>query len=297
MAFLHSDYLHMAKKTILTVQDTDVSVLLGNEQDYFSLTDIAKRVNEENPAGIVINWLRLKDTIEFLGTWEILHNPSFNLIEFDKVKSEAGTNRFILSVSKWVDATGAVGIATKAGRYGGGTFAHKDIALAFCYWVSPTFQLYLIKEFQRLKDQEAKEHREALDWNLHRTLTKINYGVQTDAVKMYLVPPRLAGTKHAGVVYASEADVLNVALFGVTAKQWREANPDLKGNIRDYATTEQLLVLVNLENLNAHFIKERLAQDERLDRLNEIAIYQMELLSGSKALQGLKQLPKGTHDK
>ena len=284
----------MAKKATINVQDTDISVLIGNDQDYFSLTDIAKRVNEENPAGIVINWLRLKDTIEFLGTWEILHNPDFNLIEFDKVKSEAGTNRFILSVSKWVETTGAVGITTKAGRHGGGTFAHKDIALAFCYWVSPTFQLYLIKEFQRLKDQEAKEHREALDWNLKRTLAKVNYRIHTDAVKMHLIPPRLAGTKHEGVVYASQADILNLALFGVTAKQWREANPDLKGNIRDYATAEQLLVLVNLENLNAHFIKEGLAPDERLDKLNEVAIYQMQLLSDPKALQGFKQLPDGT---
>ena len=284
----------MAKKATITVQDTDVSVLIGNEQDYFSLTDIAKRVNEENPAGIVINWLRLKDTIEFLGTWEILHNPNFNLIEFDKVKSEAGTNRFILSVSKWVETTGAVGINTKAGRHGGGTFAHKDIALAFCYWVSPTFQLYLIKEFQRLKDQEAKEHRETLDWNLKRTLAKVNYRIHTDAVKMHLIPPRLAGTKHEGVVYASQADILNLALFGVTAKQWREANPDLKGNIRDYATAEQLLVLVNLENLNAYFIKEGLAPDERLDKLNEVAIYQMQLLSDPKALQGFRQLPGKT---
>ena len=286
----------MAKKATINVQDTDISVLIGNDQDYFSLTDIAKRVNEENPAGIVINWLRLKDTIEFLGTWEILHNPDFNLIEFDKVKSEAGTNRFILSVSKWVETTGAVGITTKAGRHGGGTFAHKDIALAFCYWVSPTFQLYLIKEFQRLKDQEAKEHREALDWNLKRTLAKVNYRVHTDAVKMHLIPPRIAGTKYEAAVYASQADILNLALFGVTAKQWREANPDLKGNIRDYATAEQLLVLVNLENLNAHFIKEGLAPDERLDKLNAVAIYQMGLLSDSNITGILKQLPNGTPD-
>ena len=280
----------MAKKATINVQDTDISVLLGNEQDYFSLTDIAKRVNEENPAGIIINWMRNKDTIEFLGTWEILHNPSFNLIEFDKVKNEAGTNRFILSVSKWIDSTGAVGLTTKAGRYGGGTFAHKDIALAFCYWVSPTFQLYLIKEFQRLKDQEAEDRKEALDWNLKRTLAKVNYRIHTDAVKMYLVPPRLAGTKREGIVYASQADILNLALFGVTAKKWREENPDLKGNIRDYATAEQLLVLVNLENLNAHFIKEGLLPEDRLDKLNEIAIYQMELLSNPKMIQGLKQL-------
>lgn len=277
----------MAKKTVLTVQETEVSILTG-AQDYFSLTDIAKRVNAENPGIIVINWLRLKDTIEFLGTWETLHNPDFNLIEFDKVRNEAGTNRFILSVTKWVDTTGAVGIQTKSGRYGGGTFAHKDLALAFCYWVSPTFQLYLIKEFQRLKDQEAIERKDGLDWNLKRTLAKVNYLFHTDAVKMHLVPPRIAGTQQAGVVYASEADMLNVALFGVTAKQWQVQNPDFRGNMRDYATTEQLLVLANLENLNAHLVKEGLAQDERLEKLNEVAIYQMAMLSGSKMLKGLE---------
>jgi hypothetical protein len=284
----------MAKKTTITVQDTDVMILTGESQDYFSLTDIARRVNAENPAAIVINWLRLKDTIEFLGTWEIIHNPDFNLIEFDKVKGEAGTNRFILSVSKWVETTGAIGINTKAGRYGGGTFAHQDIALAFCYWVSPTFQLYLIKEFQRLKAQEAKDQVEALGWNLRRTLAKVNYRIHADAVKMHLIPPRLANSKHEGIIYASQADILNLALFGVTARQWREANPDLKGNIRDYATTEQLLVLVNLENLNAHFIQEGLAPDERLDKLNEIAIHQMQLLSTPAIAAGMKQLTDKT---
>ena len=214
----------------------------------------------------------------------------FNLIEFDKVKSESGTNRFILSVSKWVDTTGAVGITTKAGRHGGGTFTHKDIALAFCYWVSPVFQLYLIKEFQRLKDQEALENKEALDWNLKRTLAKVNYRIHTDAVKTHLIPPRITGTNQEGVAYATEADILNLALFGVTAKQWRESNPDLKGNIRDHASAEQLLVLVNLENLNAHFIKEGVVKDERLLKLNQIAIHQMQLLSDPKTLQGFKQL-------
>jgi len=214
----------------------------------------------------------------------------FNLIEFDKVKSESGTNRFILSVSKWVDTTGAVGITTKAGRHGGGTFTHKDIALAFCYWVSPVFQLYLIKEFQRLKDQEALENKEALDWNLKRTLAKVNYRIHTDAVKTHLIPPRIKGTNQEGVAYATEADILNLALFGVTAKQWRESNPDLKGNIRDHASAEQLLVLVNLENLNAHFIQEGVVKDERLLKLNQIAIHQMQLLSDPKTLQGFKQL-------
>jgi len=287
----HLNKNHMAKKSILTVQNTNISVLMEKQQDYFSLTDIAKRVNEDNPASIVNNWLRLKDTIEFLGTWEILHNPIFNLLEFEQVKNEAGTNRFSLSVGKWTELTGAVGLKTKAGRHGGGTFAHKDIALAFCYWVSPTFQLYLIKEFQRLKEQEAQQSKEALEWNLKRTLAKINYRIHTDAVKLHLIPPRLAGTKLEGIVYASQADLLNLALFGITAKQWREANPNSSGNIRDYAATEQLLVLVNLENLNAHFIKEGFQPEERLEKLNEVAIYQMQLLSDPKIIQRLNQLP------
>jgi hypothetical protein len=282
----------MAKKTI-TVEGSEI-VLLSNDrtEEYFSLTDIAKRFNEDSPADLIANWVRNKDTLEFLGVWEKLNNPSFNLLEFEEVKKEAGFNRFVISPTKWVSTTNAVGLITKSGRYGGGTFAHKDIALAFCYWVSPPFQLYVIKEFQRLKEAEAKEQNQALDWNLKRTLAKVNYRVHTDAVKMHLIPPRLANIKKDGIVYASEADVLNTALFGITAKQWREVNPTLKGNIRDYATTEQLLVLVNLENLNAYFIKEGKNQSERLQKLNEVAIYQMELFLGSNILPGVKELPK-----
>lgn len=283
----------MAKKITINVQDTDISVLLGNEQDYFSLTDIAKRVNPVQPADLIANWMKNRDTIELLEIWEKLHNPNFNLLQLEEVKKEVGLNRFIISPTKWIETTNAIGMVTKSGRYGGGTFAHKDIAMAFCFWISPAFQLLVITEFQRLKAIEALEQKEALDWSLKRTLAKVNYRIHTDAVKSHLVPPRLAGTNQEGIAYASEADILNLALFGVTAKQWREANPDLKGNIRDHVSAEQLLVMANLESLNAHFIKEGLAKDERLVKLNEIAIYQMQLLSDPKALQGVKHLGSG----
>ena len=277
----------MAKKITLTVQETDIAILSDKDQDFFSLTDIAKRVNAENPAVIVVNWMRNKDTIEFLGAWEILYNPTFNLIEFDKVKNEAGTNRFILSAGKWIESTSAVGIVTKSGRYGGGTFAHRDIALEFCSWVSPVFKLYLIKEFQRLKDIEAEQAKETLEWNLKRTLAKVNYLIHTDAVKEHLVPPRVYNTKAESIYFASEADLLNMALFGLSAKQWREANPEQKGNMRDYASAEQLLVLANLENLNAEFIRQGLSQNDRLTRLNEIAIHQMQLLLNVPGMKGI----------
>jgi hypothetical protein len=282
----------MAKKTI-QVEGNDITFFTSKEhEDYISLTDIAKKINPDLPADVISNWIRNKDTIEFLEVWEKLNNPNFNLVQLHEVKNEAGHNRFVISPSKWIERTNAIGLVTKAGRYGGGTYAHKDIALGFCYWVSPPFQLYVIKEFQRLKEAEAKEQDQALDWNLRRTLSKINYRVHTDAVKMHLIPPRLADTKQEGIVYATEADVLNVALFGMTAKQWREINPTLKGNIRDYATTEQLLVLVNLENLNAHFIKEGIKQTDRLQRLNKVAIYQMELFEGTTSLKLLNDNTK-----
>ena len=281
----------MAKKTII-VQGGEIALLpqSGSVEDYISLSDIMRNFDDEFA---IYGWMRNRNTIEFLGVWEQLHNPIFNSNEFVRIKNEAGANSFNMTPKKWVEATGAIGITSKTGRYGSGTFAHKDIAINFCYWLSPTFQLYLIQEFQRLKEQEAADHREALDWNLKRTLAKVNYLIHTDAVKMHLIPPRLSGTKHEGIVYASQADILNLALFGMTAKQWREANPRLKGNIRDEATTEQLLVLSNLENLNAHFIQEGLPPHERLHKLNEIAIYQMELLTGSKKLRALKALPGG----
>ena len=282
----------MAKRTI-QVEGNDISFFTSKDhEDYISLTDIAKKINPDLPADVISNWIRNKDTIEFLEVWEKLNNPNFNLVQLHEVKNEAGHNRFVISPSKWIERTNAIGLMTKSGRYGGGTFAHKDIALGFCYWVSPAFQLYVIKEFQRLKEAEAKEQDQALDWNLRRTLSKVNYSVHTDAVKMHLIPPRLADTKQEGIVYATEADVLNAALFGITAKQWREINPTLKGNIRDYATTEQLLVLVNLENLNAHFIKEGIKQAERLYKLNQVAIYQMELFEGTGSLKLLDDLKK-----
>ena len=275
----------MAKKTI-QVEGSEITFFTSKEQeDYISLTDIAKKVNPDLPADVISNWIRNKDTIEFLEVWEKLNNPNFNLVQLHEVKNEAGLNRFVISPTKWIERTNAIGLMTKSGRYGGGTFAHKDIALGFCYWVSPPFQLYVIKEFQRLKEVEAKENNESLEWNLRRTLSKVNYRVHSDAIKMHLIPPRLVGTKNEGIVYASEADVLNIALFGMTAKQWKEANPTLKGNIRDYATAEQLLVLVNLENLNAHFIKEKTNQADRLRKLNQVAIYQMELFEGTTSLK------------
>jgi hypothetical protein len=277
----------MAKKTIL-VEGSIISLVTVGEDDYISLTDIAK-LSDNEPRFVIRNWLSTQNTIAYLGAWELLHNPNFNRAGFRTVKDEFFEKPFSLTPARWVEATNSIGIRSASGKYGGGTYAHKDIALNFCYWLSPVFQIYLIKEFQRLKQEESD--RLNLDWNLKRTLAKVNYRIHTDAVKMHLIPPRIAGTKHEGVVYASQADILNIALFGVTAKQWRDANPELKGNIRDYASAEQLLVLVNLENLNAHFIKEGLAPDERLHKLNEVAIYQMQLLSDSKTIQALKQLP------
>ena len=282
----------MAKKTI-NVEGTAITLLTVGEDDFISLTDIDQRF--EGGGRHIENWIRNQNTIEYLTTWETLHNPNFNSMQLHGIKEQVGLNRFLFSVKKWVELTSAIGLRSSAGRYGG-TYAHLDIAFHFCLWLSPTFQLYIAKEFQRLKKEEAKESKEALDWNLKRTLAKVNYRVHTEAVQAHLIPPRLAGSKKDGIFYASEADLLNLALFGVTAKQWREANPELKGNIRDFASSEQLLVLANLENLNAYFIQEGLAQDERLERLNEVAIYQMQLLADPKVMQSLKRLgeePKG----
>ena len=237
-----------------------------------------------------MNWLRTRSTVSFLGAWEVLYNPSFNVLNFEDIKSQTGEATYVLTATDWIERTGAIGIRSKTGRYGG-TFAHKDIAFEFLSYLSPTFKLYVFKEFQRLKQIEAQENREGLEWSVKRTLTKINYRIHTDAVKTHLIPPRVASGGKEGIVYASEADLLNVALFGVTAKQWQGINPELKGNVRDYASAEQLLVLANLENLNAHLIKEGLSQDERLQKLNEVAIYQMALLSDPKMIQGLKMLP------
>lgn len=275
------------KKTLLTVEGAEITLLLRKtEEEYFSLTDIARNFNADNPSMLIANWMRNRDTIEFLGVWEKLYNPEFNPIEFDRIRNEAGLNRFVLSVSRWIKDTNAVGIHAKAGRYGG-TFAHRDIALGFCYWISPPFQLRLIQEFQRLKKQEAEEKAIERDWDLKRMLSKVNYSVHTDAIKEKLIPPRLAQGVTGGVVYATEADILNMALFGMTARQWRTQNPNAKGNIRDHASVEQLLVLANMEAINAELIRHGLSQEERVIRLNEAAITQMRSILNSSSRPNL----------
>jgi hypothetical protein len=265
----------------INVQQADVTILKINDDDYISLTDIAK-FKTSDPFIVVCNWMRNRNTIEYLGIWETLYNPNFKPIEFDRFRTEAGLNAFTLSPQKWIDATNARGIISKSGRYGG-TFAHKDIAFKFAAWISIEFELYFIKEFQRLKEEEQKQ----LGWSAKRELAKINYHIHTDAIKQNLIPAKLT-PQQTSVIYANEADVLNVALFGITAKEWCDANPDLKGNIRDYATINQLICLSNMENLNAVFINEDLPQKERLIKLNRIAIQQMGILHESENRKLLK---------
>jgi len=260
------------QKVILNANGASVAVLhFGDDNDYLSLTDIAKFKNADDAFIVVNNWLRSKDTILFVGLWEQLNNPNFKPIEFDRFKNEAGTNAFTLSPQKWISTTNAIGIVSKSGRYGG-TFAHKDIAFEFASWVSAEFKLYIIKDYQRLKADENS--RLSLNWNLSRELSKINYRIHTDAIKENLIPKDIA-QKLKGIVYSNEADVLNMALFGVTAKEWRIQNPNIKGNIRDEATYHQLIILVNIESMNAELIKLGLTQDERALRLNKMAIEQM----------------------
>ena len=260
------NYNTMAK---ITVQNTDISVVKYNEEDYISLTDMAKSQLQEH---IIFRWLSLKSTIEYLGEWEMLYNPDFNCTEFGTIKNAAGSNNFVLSVKTWIERTNAIGIRSKAGRYGG-TYAHRDIAYHFGMWISPKFQLLLVKEYQRLK---AEEHQQ-LGWSAKRELSKINYRIHTDAIKQNLIPSEVTPVQ-ANIIYANEADVLNVAMFGMTAKQWREANPELTGNIRDYATINELICLSNMENLNAVFIEQGMPQSKRLVKLNQIAIQQMSIL-------------------
>ena len=255
--------------TKITVQDTDISIVKYNEEDYISLTDMARSQMQEH---IIFRWLSLKSTIEYLGEWEMLYNPVFNCTEFGTIKNAAGSNNFVLSVKTWIEQTNAQGIRSKAGRYGG-TYAHRDIAYHFGMWLSPKFQLLLIKEYQRLKTEEQK----LLGWSAKRELSKINYRIHTDAIRQNLIPAKVTPAQ-ANIIYASEADVLNVAMFGLTALEWRDAHPDLKGNVRDYATVNELICLSNMENLNAVFIGEGLPQHERLVRLNRIAIQQMQIL-------------------
>lgn len=264
-----------SRKTTIEVQGTAVAVLSQAEDDFISLTDIARFKNQDHPDDVIRNWLRNRNTLEFLGIWERLNNTNFNPVEFDGFRIQAGLNSFTLSPKQWIKKTNAMGIISKAGRYGG-TFAHKDIAFEFASWISVEFKLYLIKEFQRLKVEESQ--RLSLGWDLNRTLSKLNYRIHTDAIKEHLIPPELTPAQVA-VTYATEADVLNMALFGCTARQWRDANPDLDGNMRDHATMEQLLVLANIESMNAEFIHMGLPQDERLKKLNQIAIRQMQVLT------------------
>jgi hypothetical protein len=273
-----------SKKSIIEVRGTAITILSQKREDYISLTDIARFKDNERTDYVIQNWLRNRNTIEFLGVWEQLNNPDFNPIEFDGIRKQAGLNSFVLTASRWIGATHAIGLVSKAGRYGG-TYAHKDIAFEFASWVSVEFKLYLIKEFQRLKDDENR--RLTLAWNLNRTLSKLNYRIHTDAVKALLIPPEVTPAQ-AAITYASEADVLNVALFGQTARQWRDANPKLDGNMRDHATIEQLLVLANIEGMNAEFIHMALPQGDRLKRLNQIAIRQMQTLTTAIALRQLE---------
>ena len=253
----------------IKVQNTEITVVAYNDNDYISLTDMARSQIQEH---IIFRWLSLKSTLEYIGEWEMLYNPSFNCTEFGTIKNMAGSNNFVLSVKTWIERTGAIGIISKAGRYGG-TYAHRDIAYHFGMWISPRFQLLLVKEYQRLKEQEQAQ----IGWTAKRELSKINYRIHTDAIKQNLIPTEITPAQ-ASIIYAEEADVLNVAMFGITAKIWHEQNPELKGNIRDYASINELICLSNMENLNAVFIDQGIPQGERLIKLNQIAIQQMRIL-------------------
>ena len=271
-------------KATIDVQGTAVTVVSQASDDYISLTDIAKHKEPNRSDHVIQNWMRNRNSIEFLGVWERLNNADFKPLEFEGFRNRAGLNSFVLTPRQWIDATHAIGLVSKSGRYGG-TYAHKDIAFEFASWISVEFKLYLIKEFQRLKDDENR--RLSLAWNLNRTLSKLNYRIHTDAIKAHLIPAVVTPAQ-AAITYATEADLLNVALFGQTAKQWRDANPKHGGNMREYASIEQLLVLANIEGMNAEFIHMGLPQSERLKRLNEIAIRQMQVLTTADAVKQLK---------
>ena len=271
-----------ARISTIEVQGTAIAIVSSSDYDFISLTDMAKKFGDDS---LIYNWMRNRNTLELIGIWEKIHNPDFKGLEFETFRKQAGLNSFSLTPRKWIDATGAIGFQSRAGRYGGGTYAHKDIAFEFGSWLSPEFKLYLIKEFQRLKDEE--NDRLKLGWNLQRTLAKINYRIHTDAVRETLIPPAVT-RQQAALVYAREADVLNVALFGQTARQWRDSNPGADGNIRDHAPLEQLVVLTNLESLNSVLIRQGLSQPERLRKLNEIAISQMRTLLADSNIKRLK---------
>jgi len=268
-------------KSIITVKGTTITVISEKQNDFISLTNMVQHF--EGGSALIEQWLKNKDTVLFLGVWEQINNPDFNSLEFEGIRNEARRNSFFLSAKKWIAKTNATGLKASAGRYGG-TYAHKDIDFEFGSWLSPEFKLYLIKEYQRLKDDENQ--RLSLAWNLNRTLAKINYRIHTDAIKENIIPPDITKEQQQ-IIYANEADVLNVAMFGKTAQQWRKANPDKEGNIRDYSSIEQLLVLANMESMNAEFIRMNLPQGERLKKLNAIAITQLRSLTGNIALRKL----------
>jgi len=269
------------KDSTIDIQGISVRVLSGKDDDYISLTDMLKAKDGDF---FIADWLRNRNTVEFLGIWESVFNPSFNYGEFATIRSQAGLNSYKLSVKDWVEKTNAIGLKATAGRYGG-TYAHPDIAFEFGMWISPKFKIYLIKEFQRLKHEENNHLN--LEWNLQRTLAKVNYQIHTDSIKENLIPKEIS-KQQAGFVYADEADLLNIALFGITAKEWREVNPDKKGNMRDYSTLEQLVVLSNMESINALIIQQGLSQNERLIQLNKVAISQMKSLLANNTMKKLK---------
>lgn len=270
----------------IKVLNKEIAIYSKQKEDYICITDIARYKDADRTDYIIQNWLRNRNTIEFLGIWEHLNNPNFKPIEFDGFRKQAGLNSFTMTAKQWAEKTNAIGLVSKPGRYGG-TYAHKDIAFEFASWISVEFKLYLIKEFQRLKEEEQRQ----LGWDIKRNLAKINYRIHTDAIKENLIPPQLT-KQQINMVYASEADILNMALFGITAKDWRQANPDKKGNIRDYANVSQLVCLSNMENLNAIFIQDGISQPERLKKLNQIAIHQMKLLTEDLSVKKLERGPK-----
>lgn len=274
-------------KATIHVKGTNIEIISqGNIDDYISLTDIARYKNPDEPKDVVKNWMRSRSTIEFLGLWEQLNNPDFKGVDFDSFKNESGSNTFTLSPQKWIESTNAIGIYSKSGR-DGGTFAHKDIAFEFASWISAEFKLYIIKDYQRLKTDENSKI--SLDWNIKRAISKINYKIHTDAIKENIIPD-IISTKQKSLTYASEADLLNVALFGKTAKEWRDKNREKQGNIRDQATIQQLIVLSNLESANAELIKQDIPQAQRIKQLNKMAIEQMKSLLGNTSLRKLEKI-------
>lgn len=282
-------------KTKLNVNELEIVLYKQNEEEFISLTDMAKFRDSERTNYIIQNWMRTRSTIEFLGLWEQLKNPNFNSIEFDAFRNESGSNSFTLTPKRWIESTNSIGIISKSGRYGG-TFAHKDIAFEFASWISPTFKLYLITEYQRLKEVETNQYN--LEWNVKRILSKTNYYIHTDAIKNFILPDKNYEKEKEWLIYAEEADLLNVVLFHCTAKDWRDANPDLAKkslNIRDIASINELAILSNLETLNAQMIKEKISKNERFLKLKEIAKYQLSVLNEKDFMKTLKKLNENTY--